>query len=165
MAITITRPTARVEVITDVNALRELIEEFNVLNELQETNKTAKTLQAQKTKTKKLMGRVDESTLIFSLHGLNSSAWNMLVVKHSSAKGNVVVKDWPALIMDAIPGMVDGVRWKLPHDGVQDVDLTNDEMHDLLESLTDSQTQELMVQVQTLNTPVTSVPKELRDRL
>lgn len=165
MTITITKPTAKVEVITDVNALRELIEAFNVLNQLQEANKPAKIVQAQKTKTRKIMKQVDVSTLILVLHGLNSSAWNLLVVKHSSAKGNVVVKDWPALIMDAIPGMLDGVRWKLPHEGVQDVDLTNDELHELLESLTDSQTQELMIQIQTLNTPVASVPKELRDRL
>jgi hypothetical protein len=154
MGITITKPTRTVEIITDYAALQESI---SIANSLGETpSKPSKTALA------KAVASVDDSTLVLSLHGLNSSQWNAIVVENTHIVKERVVKDWPQMVKDAVPAMLDKAKWKTKP---APVELDAAELDTLLDSLTDSQTQELIVAAQELNTPVTAVPKGVRDLL
>jgi hypothetical protein len=154
MGITITKPSKSVEVVTDYAALQQSIGIANSLGD--NPSKTSKTALA------KAVAAVDDSTLVLALHGLNSSQWNAIVVENTNVVKERVVKDWPQMIKDAIPAMLDKAAWKTKPTPVE---LASDDLDALLDSLTDSQTQELMVAVQELNTPVTAVPKGVRDLL
>ena len=153
MGITITRPSTTVDVITDLQALREALE---AAQDIQQGGATPKT------RLKALKRRVDESTLVLHLHGLTSSRWNMIVVKRTRTDGDRIVKDWPGMIADALPDMLDKAEWKTSKDPV---DLSGDALSALLDSMSDTQTRDVMVTVQELNTPVTTVPKALADLL
>ena len=154
MSITITKPTRTVEIITDYEALQESI---RIANSIGETPS-----KPSRTSLAKAVAAVDDSTLTLALHGLNSSQWNAIVVENTNVVKERVVKDWPQMVKDAIPAMLDKAAWKTKP---APVELSSDDLDSLLDSLTDSQTQELMVAVQELNTPVTAVPKGVRDLL
>ena len=158
--ITVNKPTKGVEIVTDMEALQESINAANELNAARDTGKVDKTIQTKKTALKKLVAKVDESTIVMRLHGLNASAWNMIVIANQSVEGDRIVKDWPKMVADAIPQMLESAVWKTSGDAIEFAD---GDLARLLDSLTDVQTMDLIVAVQELNTPTSTVPKVVRD--
>ena len=160
MGITVNKPGKTVEIVTDMEALQESINAANELNAARDAGKVDKTIQTKKTTLKKLVAKVDESTIRMRIHGLNASAWNMIVIANQSVKGDRIVKDWPKMVADAIPQMLESAVWKTSGDAIAFAD---GDLAELLDSLTDVQTMDLIVAVQELNTPTASVPKAVRD--
>ena len=160
MGITVNKPTKGVEIVTDMEALQESINAANELNAARDAGKVDKTIQTKKTTIEKLVAKVDESTIVMRLHGLNASAWNMIVIANQSVEGDRIVKDWPKMVADAIPQMIESAVWKTSGDAIEFAD---GDLAELLDSLTDVQTMDLIVAVQELNTPTSTVPKAVRD--
>ena len=160
MGITVNKPGKTVEIVTDMEALQESINAANELNAARDAGKVDKTIQTKKTTLKKLVAKVDESTIRMRIHGLNASACNMIVIANQSVKGDRIVKDWPKMVADAIPQMLESAVWKTSGDAIAFAD---GDLAELLDSLTDVQTMDLIVAVQELNTPTASVPKAVRD--
>lgn len=154
MGITVKKPTRTFDIVTDLQLLREALEKT------QKYADREKHSVAEKADLKNLLHRVDESTITLTLHGLNSSRWNMIVIQNSSVKGDAMVKDWPKMVADAIPQMLESAVWKTSGDAIEFAD---GDLAELLDSLTDVQTMDLVVAVQELNTPTVTVPKAVRD--
>lgn len=156
MSITIIKPTTTVELVTDLQALRESVLASNDL----QTPSAAKAEGQTQTKAlaalHALVDRVEDSTLILTLRGLTSSQWNMITVKHSHVENDRIVKDWPAMVEESLPLMLASVKWKTKD---APIDLEPGELHDLIEAMSDTQVQDLMVNIQELNSPVVEVPK------
>ena len=64
------------------------------------------------------------------------------------------------MVADAIPQMLESAVWKTSGDAIEFAD---GDLAELLDSLTDVQTMDLIVAVQDLNTPTATVPKAVRD--
>lgn len=170
MSITVVRPTNSVEIITDLVALQASLNEANALQEfesnLPQTHdsevkaKQNRSLQAKKTKLKKIVEKVNESTIVLNLRGLNSSRWNMIALEHSQASGERVIRDWPKMIAEALPEMLEKATWKTKDETIS---FTQEELSELLESLSDTQTMDIITVIQELNTPVATVPKGILD--
>ncbi|GAA6124171.1 hypothetical protein BPY_22790 [Bifidobacterium psychraerophilum] len=168
MSISITKPTKTVEIVTDLAALRESLLTAQALDaankDQQPRNKTAaekhrRSIQAQKGKLKELVSKVDASTLNLTLRGLISSKWNMITVKNSHVDGERIIKDWPVMIAEALPDMLESAQWKTSG---EQVDFNDADLKEFIESLSDTQVQDLMVNIQELNSPVVTVPKDLK---
>ncbi|ROT86937.1 hypothetical protein [Bifidobacterium mongoliense] len=154
MGITVKKPTRTFDIVTDLQLLRESLEKTQKY-----ADKTKHTV-TEKADLKNLLHKVDESTITLTLHGLNSSKWNMIVIQNSTVKGDSMVKDWPKMVADAIPQMLESAVWKTSGDAIEFAD---GDLAELLDSLTDVQTMDLIVAVQDLNTPTATVPKAVRD--
>jgi hypothetical protein len=168
MSITITKPTKTVEIVTDLAALRESIiaaQELEDANKDQQPrNKTAaakhrSSIQAKKVQLKELVAKVDSSTLNLTLTGLISSKWNMIAVKNSHVDDDRVIKDWPAMVAEALPDMLESAQWKISG---EQVELNDSDLKEFIESLSDTQVQDLMINIQELNSPIVAVPKDLK---
>jgi hypothetical protein len=163
--ITVTRPTAEIRIITDMQALAESIRLGNRILELDQANagteSEASEIRAERERTagelKALMERIEGKTLVVTLRGLNASRWAQITLKHSKTVQNRIVKDLPAIASEAAPLMLEAARWA----NGERAEMTPDELTALIESMTDSQIGDLMRAVQELNTPVTEIPKEL----
>lgn len=158
--ITVNKPVNTVEIVTDMVALQSSVDAANDLNAAREAGKATTAIQAKKTALKKAIDNVDKSTLVLRLHGLNASQWNMIVIANQSVEGDRIVKDWPKMVADAIPQMLESAVWKTSGDAIEFAD---GDLAELLDSLTDVQTMDLIVAVQELNTPTSTVPKAVRD--
>jgi hypothetical protein len=172
MSFTISRPTADVEIITDYEPLQQAInlgneikehdgEDYSSLTEA-ESGKQRKAQATRKKNIAKLLDSVADKTLILHLQGLVSSKWNQIVVANTKVVNGETVKDYPQMVADAIPSMVTAVTNKKTGEPVayEEIDLG-----ELMESIPDSVTYELIQTVQNLNTPVTAVPKALTQLL
>lgn len=160
MGITVKKPTRTFDIVTDMVALQSSVDAANDLNQARADNKSATAIQAKKAALRKLVAKVDESTIRMRIHGLNASKWNMIVIQNSTVKGDSMVKDWPKMVADAIPQMLESAVWKTSGDAIEFAD---GDLAELLDSLTDVQTMDLIVAVQDLNTPAATVPKAVRD--
>lgn len=160
MGITVKKPTRTFDIVTDMVALQSSVDAANDLNQARADNKSATAIQAKKAALRKLVAKVDESTIRMRIHGLNASKWNMIVIANQSVEGDSTVKDWPKMVADAIPQMLESAVWKTSGDVIEFAD---GDLAELLDSLTDVQTMDLIVAVQELNTPTASVPKAVRD--
>lgn len=154
MKITVTRPTKQFEIVTDLQAVRDS------LKAAQEMKAQKRVSTAKKDELKRLLQQVDESTLVLNLQGLNSSKWNMLVIKNTEVVKDRMVKDVQKLVLDSVPDMLQSAQWKTTGAAVE---FEDGELAELIESMSDSQTGELMVAVQELNSPNASVPKAVAD--
>ena len=74
MGITVNKPGKTVEIVTDMEALQESINAANELNAARDAGKVDKTIQTKKTTLKKLVAKVDESTIRMRIHGLTASS-------------------------------------------------------------------------------------------
>lgn len=163
MKITVTRPTAEHRIVTDMDALAESVRLGNRIIEIDRsepaTESEASDLRAEREavheKLAGILDEIDRTTIVATLRGLSSSQWAQITVKHSKAAGDRVVRDLPAIAAEAAPLMLEHAAWA---DG-RDADITPKEFAGLIETMTDSQVNDLMRQVQDLNTPVTEVPK------
>lgn len=170
MALTVTTPTASARIVTDLQALRESIEIANRINALATgganlTEAEAADRVRQRSQLfealRHSVERADASTVTLDLHGLNASQWNEIVIRCTSVKDGRETKDLAKLATLSVPRMLiaatDSNGKHLPADQTS--------VENLIRSMTDTQTVELLQTVQELNTPVTALPKETRTLL
>lgn len=145
--------TQSVEIVTDLQLMSDIVDL---------SNKVAQESKPRKDDKEKLAGMVkelDSKTLVLTLEGLPSSPWNAIVIDHTNMVKDRAVKDFQGIVRDAVPRMLVKAAWK---DGVE-VTFEDGEIEDLIDSFTDIQVAELIQTIQTLNTPVNQLPKEVRD--
>jgi hypothetical protein len=172
MSLSVNRPTADVEIITDYEPLQQAIDLGNEIKEHDDedyeglTESMAATLRKEqatrKKNLKKLLDSVADKTVVLHLTGLVSSKWNQIVVANTKITKGETVKDYPRMVADAIPAMVTLITNKKSGEPVEYDEL---ELGELMNSIPDSVTYELIQTVQNLNTPVTAVPKALTQLL
>lgn len=165
MDLRVSTPTAQVRIVTDLDALRESITLTNRINALSSptANRTEAEAAADARERERLLddlretaGRVDASTITLTLQGLHSNEWNQLVTRCTGMDNGRETKDLAKLARLSTPRMLTAVT---APDGTP-IEADETAVNGLVDSLTDSQTLELLQTIQELNTPVTSLPKE-----
>ena len=165
----IKRPTKTVDIVTDLDMLAQAVELKQQIDDAtpDPAGMTDAEICAAKKATDKLrrelknkLKAVDESTVTLTLRGLSSSQWNQIVTVSMTV--NAVTgkqeRDISNLLLLALPAMIVSVEQQgkpVEFDSKTDVPA-------LLEAIVDTQTVELLVAVQQLNTPQVEVPKALR---
>lgn len=166
----ITRPSAQVNVVTDLNLLRDTIQLANQLDQLSDVtgSMTEREIAANRREREQLTRRLselktqtDEHTITLTLTGLRANEWNQLVLRSTITEKNKPVKDLPKLLHLALPLMVTHVT---DSTGIE-IETTATDLEAFADSLADTQTLELLQTIQELNTPVVSVPKEVATML
>lgn len=166
----IKRPTATVDIVTDLDTLAQAIGLKTQIDEA--TPDTAgltdaeicaakKTTDKLRRELKALLKTIDASTVTFTLRGLGSSQWNQIVAARVTAdpKTGRQSSDVAGMLTDALPDMIvkaEQAGEPVEFDPHADVPA-------LLETIVDTQTVELISTVQRLNTPQVAVPKALRE--
>ena len=153
MNITVNPITRDVEIVTDMQLLSDIVDLTNTINRAKEPSKEDR---------ERLAGMVEEldsKTLVLTLKGLPSSPWNAIVIEHTDIREGRAVKDLQGIVADALPRMLSKAAYK---DG-ESVSLDGGDIENLVGSLTDTQVAELIQTIQTLNTPIDALPKEVRD--
>ena len=166
----IKRPTKTVDIVTDLDMLAQAVDLKQRIDdaapntagmtdaEICAAKKAADKLRRElKTKLK----TIDESTVTLTLRGLGSSRWNQIVLATTTVdqKTGKQERDINRLLAEALPEMIINVEQQgetVEFDQQTDVPA-------LLEAIVDTQTVELLVAVQQLNTPQVEVPKALRE--
>ena len=166
----IKRPTKTVDIVTDLDALAQAVDLKQQIDdatpnpagmtdaEICAAKKAADKLRRElKTKLK----TIDESTVTLTLRGLGSSQWNQIVLATTTVdqKTGKQERDFNRLLTEALPEMIINVE---QHGEPVEFDPAAD-VPALLEAIVDTQTVELLVAVQQLNTPQVEVPKALRE--
>lgn len=165
----IKRPTKTVDIVTDLETLAQAVDLKQQIDDAtpDPAGMTDAEICAAKKATDKLrrelktkLKAVDESTVTLTLRGLSSSQWNQIVTVSMTV--NAVTRkqerDISNLLLLALPAMIVSVEQQgkpVEFDSETDVPA-------LLEAIVDTQTVELLVAVQQLNTPQAEVPKALR---
>lgn len=161
MSITITRPQQTIEIVTDLIALQDSVlaanEYLNAKDKPGMTEAEASELDALYQRMQKSKQKADESTIILELKGLNASKWRLLTLQFTATnEDGQVTRDLVEQIAAAIPEMYVSAAYKQTGEKISKNDITQ-----LIPELTDSQLNDLLVLVQNLNDPVTSLPKEI----
>ena len=171
MTISIVRPHGTLEIITDFTLLQETINLYNQLIDLDQDENEFATETANRRKEQDRIGKrlkalaseTDAKTLVFELTALNSSTWNQITLKHAKTdKDGRIIRDWPALIAEALPLMIDGIHWKT---GDEPVEMQSGELIGLIGEFTDSQTADALRVIQEINTPISALPKAISRRI
>lgn len=165
----IKRPTKTVDIVTDLDALNQAVDLKQQIDDATpdpagmtdaEICAAKKTTDKLRRELKTKLKAVDESTVTLTLRGLSSSQWNQIVTVSMTV--NAVTgkqeRDISNLLLLALPAMIVSVEQQgkpVEFDPQTDVPA-------LLEAIVDTQTVELLVAVQQLNTPQVEVPKALR---
>ena len=166
----IKRPTKTVDIVTDLDTLAQAVDLKQRIDDA--TPNTAGMTDAEICAAKKATDKlrrelktklktIDESTVTFTLRGLGSSRWNQIVLATTTVdqKTGKQERDINGLLMEALPAMIVNTEQHgepVEFDPVADVPA-------LLDAIVDTQTVELLVAVQQLNTPQVEVPKSLRE--
>lgn len=166
----IKRPTKTVDIVTDLDTLAQAVDLKQQIDDA--TPNTAGMTDAEICAAKKATDKlrrelktklktIDESTVTFTLRGLGSSQWNQIVLATTTVdqKTGKQERDINGLLMEALPAMIVNTEQHgepVEFDPVADVPA-------LLDAIVDTQTVELLVAVQQLNTPQAEVPKALRE--
>lgn len=153
MEVTVKPITKTVEIITDLQLMSDIVD---LGNKVAQQDKPKK---ADKEKLAGMVKELDSKTLLLTLKGLPSSPWNAIVIDHTNMVKDRAVKDFQGMVRDAVPRMLVKAAWK---DGAE-VTFEDGELEELIDSLTDIQVAELIQTIQTLNTPINQLPKEVRD--
>ena len=165
----IKRPTKTVDIVTDLDTLAQAVDLKQQIDDAtpDPAGMTDAEICAAKKATDKLrrelktkLKAVDESTVTLTLRGLSSSQWNQIVTVSMTV--NAVTgkqeRDISNLLLLALPAMIISVEQQgKPAEFDPQTDVPA-----LLEAIVDTQTVELLVAVQQLNTPQVEVPKALR---
>lgn len=166
----IKRPTKTVDIVTDLDALAQAVDLKQQIDdatpnpagmtdaEICEAKKATDKLRRElKTKLK----TIDESTVTLTLRGLGSSQWNQIVLATTTVdqKTGKQERDINGLLMEALPAMIVNTE---QHGESVEFNPAAD-VPALLDAIVDTQTVELLVAVQQLNTPQVEVPKALRE--
>lgn len=166
----IKRPTKTVDIVTDLDTLAQAVDLKQQIDDA--TPNTAGMTDAEICAAKKATDKlrrelktklktIDESTVTLMLRGLGSSQWNQIVLATTTVdqKTGKQERDINRLLTEALPEMIISVEQQgkpVEFDPAADVPA-------LLEAIVDTQTVELLVAVQQLNTPQVEVPKALRE--
>lgn len=153
MEVTVKPITKSVEIVTDLQLMSDIVD---LGNQVAQQDKPKK---ADKGKLACMVKDLDSKTLLLTLKGLPSSPWNAIVIDHTDMVKDRAVKDFQGMVRDAVPRMLVKAAWK---NGAE-VAFEAGELEALIDSLTDIQVAELIQTIQTLNTPVNQLPKEVRD--
>lgn len=166
----IKRPTKTVDIVTDLDALAQAVDLKQQIDDA--TPNTAGMTDAEICAAKKATDKlrrelktklktIDESTVTFTLRGLGSSQWNQIVLATTTVdqKTGKQERDINGLLMEALPAMIVNTE---QHGEPVEFDPAVD-VAALLDAIVDTQTVELLVAVQQLNTPQAEVPKALRE--
>lgn len=153
MAVTVKPITKTVEIVTDLQLMSDIVD---LGNQVAGQDKPKK---ADKEKLAGMVKDLDSKTLVLTLKGLPSSPWNAIVIDHTDMVKDRTVKDFQGMVRDAVPRMLVKAAWK---NGAE-VTFKDGELEALIDSLTDIQVADLIQTIQTLNTPVNQLPKEVRD--
>ena len=166
----IKRPTKTVDIVTDLDTLAQAVDLKQRIDdaapntagmtdaEICAAKKAADKLRRElKTKLK----TIDESTVTLTLRGLGSSQWNQIVLATTTVdqKTGKQERDINRLLTETLPEMIINAE---QHGEPVEFDPQTD-VPALLEAIVDTQTVELLVAVQQLNTPQVEVPKALRE--
>lgn len=166
----IKRPTKTVDIVTDLDALAQAVDLKQQIDDAtpDPAGMTDAEICAAKKATDKLrrelktkLKTIDESTVTFTLRGLGSSQWNQIVLANTTTdqKTGKQERDINGLLMEALPAMIVNTE---QHGEPVEFDPATD-VPALLDAIVDTQTVELLVAVQQLNTPQVEVPKALRE--
>lgn len=166
----IKRPTKTVDIVTDLDTLAQAVDLKQQIDDA--TPNTAGMTDAEICAAKKATDKlrrelktklktIDESTVTFTLRGLGSSQWNQIVLATTTVdqKTGKQERDINGLLMEALPAMIVNTE---QHGEPVEFDPAVD-VPALLDAIVDTQTVELLVAVQQLNTPQVEVPKDLRE--
>ena len=166
----IKRPTKTVDIVTDLDTLAQAVDLKQQIDDA--TPNTAGMTDAEICAAKKATDKlrrelktklktIDESTVTLTLRGLGSSQWNQIVLATTTVdqKTGKQERDINELLMEALPAMIVNTE---QHGEPVEFDPAAD-VPALLEAIVDTQTVELLVAVQQLNTPQVEVPKALRE--
>lgn len=166
----IKRPTKTVDIVTDLDTLAQAVDLKQQIDDA--TPNTAGMTDAEICAAKKATDKlrrelktklktIDESTVTFTLRGLGSSQWNQIVLATTTVdqKTGKQERDINGLLMEALPAMIVNTE---QHGEPVEFDPAVD-VPALLDAIVDTQTVELLVAVQQLNTPQVEVPKALRE--
>lgn len=166
----IKRPTKTVDIVTDLDTLAQAVDLKQRIDDA--TPNTAGMTDAEICAAKKATDKlrrelktklktIDESTVTFTLRGLGSSQWNQIVLATTTVdqKTGKQERDINRLLTEALPEMIINVE---QHGEPVEFDPAAD-VPALLDAIVDTQTVELLVAVQQLNTPQAEVPKALRE--
>lgn len=153
MNITVNPITKDVEIVTDMQLLSDIIDLTNTINQTEEPAKK------EKDRLAGMVKELDSKTLVLTLKSLPSSPWNAIIIEHTDVREGRAVKDLQGIVADALPRMMSKAAYK----GGEPVSLDAGEIESLVGSLTDTQVAELIQTIQTLNTPIDALPKEVRD--
>lgn len=166
----IKRPTKTVDIVTDLDALAQAVDLKQQIDDAtpNPAGMTDAEICAAKKATDKLrrelktkLKTIDESTVTLTLRGLGSSQWNQIVLATTTVdqKTGKQERDINRLLTEALPEMIISVEQQ-----GEPVEFdTQTDVPALLEAIVDTQTVELLVAVQQLNTPQVAVPKALRE--
>ena len=166
----IKRPTKTVDIVTDLDTLAQAVDLKQQIDDATPNpgGMTDAEICAAKKATDKLrrelktkLKTIDESTVTLMLRGLGSSQWNQIVLATTTVdqKTGKQERDINRLLTEALPEMIISVE---QHGEPVEFDPAAD-VPALLEAIVDTQTVELLVAVQQLNTPQVEVPKALRE--
>ena len=166
----IKRPTKTVDIVTDLDTLAQAVDLKQQIDDATPNPgvMTDAEICAAKKATDKLrrelktkLKTIDESTVTLTLRGLGSSRWNQIVLATTTVdqKTGKQERDINRLLAEALPEMIINVE---QHGKPVEFDPQTD-VPALLEAIVDTQTVELLVAVQQLNTPQVEVPKALRE--
>ncbi len=166
----IKRPTKTVDIVTDLDTLAQAVDLKQQIDDAtpDPAGMTDAEICAAKKATDKLrrelktkLKTIDESTVTFTLRGLGSSQWNQIVLATTTVdqKTGKQERDINGLLMEALPAMIVNTE---QHGEPVEFDPAVD-VPALLDAIVDTQTVELLVAVQQLNTPQVEVPKALRE--
>ena len=166
----IKRPTKTVDIVTDLETLAQAVDLKQQIDDA--TPNTAGMTDAEICAAKKATDKlrrelktklktIDESTVTLTLRGLGSSQWNQIVLATTTVdqKTGKQERDINRLLTEALPEMIINTE---QHGEPVEFDPAAD-VPALLEAIVDTQTVELLVAVQQLNTPQVEVPKALRE--
>lgn len=153
MNITVNPITRDVEIVTDMQLLSDIIDLTNTINQTEEPAKK------ERDRLAGMVKKLDSKTLVLTLKGMPSSPWNAIIIEHTDVREGRAVKDLQGIVADALPRMMSKAAYK----GGEPVTLDEGEIESLVGSLTDTQVAELIQTIQTLNTPIDALPKEVRD--
>lgn len=162
----ITPPSAQVNVVTDLDLLRDTVQAANRLGQLPDItgSMTEREIAANRRERERLTSllselktQTDEHTITLTLTGLRANEWNQTVLRATVMEKNKPVKDLPKLLRLSLPLMVTHVA---DSTGTA-IETTASDLEAFADSLTDTQTLELLQAIQELNTPVTNIPKEV----
>lgn len=166
----IKRPTKTVDIVTDLDTLAQAVDLKQQIDDA--TPNTAGMTDAEICAAKKAADKlrrelktklktIDESTVTLTLRGLGSSQWNQIVLATTTVdqKTGKQERDINGLLTEALPAMIVNTE---QHGEPVEFDPAAD-VPALLEAIVDTQTVELLVAVQQLNTPQVEVPKALRE--
>lgn len=166
----IVRPQGQVEIVTDFPLLEECqtlssrIEQLVNISEQErqgftdgEIAQRHEEADRQREQLKRLLKKVDESTLVICLQGLTSSAWEQILAQNETMVNGKPRQDTLGVVAQAIVAMATEGHMKSNPDVIIEFDAAG--LDEFIRELPDSQAFSLLQEINRLNMPRFAVPK------